>query len=188
MTEAFPLAWPGSRPRTAWPQRSRFEVPFSTARDELMREISLLGGTLPVLSSNIRLKRDGLPYANEPEPADKGIAVYFTYKKQQMCFACDRWDRVRDNIQAVRHTIAALRGIDRWGTGDMMQQAFTGFVALPAPKDPHDVLGVRPGASPEEIDAAWRRKAKEVHPDAGGSGDAMHEINEARAKLKGRAA
>jgi hypothetical protein len=49
-----------------------------------------------------------------------------------MCFACDRWDSVADNVQAIRKTIEALRGIERWGTGDMVQRAFAGFVALPS--------------------------------------------------------
>lgn len=32
-------------------------------------------------------------------------------------------------------------------------------------KDPHVVLGVRPGASPDEIKAAWRALARVSHPD-----------------------
>ena len=187
MTEAFPLQWPAGKPRTRDPSRSRFGVTFATARDELMREIQLLGASLPVLSSNIPLKRDGLPYAGQKEPDDRGVAVYFTLKKQQMCFACDRWDKVGDNIQAIRHTIAALRGIERWGTGDMVQQAFTGFIALPS-NSPWEVLGLKPGASREEIEAAYRQKAKQAHPDAGGSHDQMARLNAAKAALAKEAA
>jgi len=185
--EAFPLAWPPGKPRTSLPQRSRFDVAFATARDELMREIQLLGGSLPVLSSNIPLKRDGLPYAGQKEPDDRGVAVYFTLKKQQMCFCCDRWDKVGDNIQAIRHTIAALRGIERWGTGDMVQQAFTGFIALPAPPSSWEVLGLKPGAGLSEIETAYRDKAKRAHPDAGGSHDQMARLNTARDELLRRA-
>ncbi len=105
-----------------------------------------------------------------------------------MCFACDKWQDVYDNIYAIGKTIEALRGIERWGTGDMVEQAFTGFVALPAPKSPHEILGVTAGASEEEIDAAYRQKAMAVHPDRGGSAAAMAEINEARRKLREKAA
>jgi DnaJ-domain-containing protein 1 len=153
-----------------------------------MKEIALLGGRLPVLSSNIPLKQNGLPYAGQKEPDDKGVAVYFTLKGQQFCFACDRWDKVGDNIQAIRHTIAALRGIERWGTGDMVQQAFTGFIALPSQESPYDILGVKADATPEEIDAAYKQKARFAHPDAGGSTDAMQRLNDARNRLKGKAA
>src|SRR5262245_54177038 len=73
-----------------------------------------------------------------------GSAVYFTHKGRQMCFACDRWDKMEDNLHAVSKTIEALRGIERWGTGEMVQQAFTGFVALPG-NSPWEVLGLNPG-------------------------------------------
>jgi hypothetical protein len=39
---------------------------------------------------------------------------------------------------------------------------YTGYV--PA-RDPYDVLGVEPGASPEEVRAAWRSLARQHHPD-----------------------
>ena len=77
MPEAHPLAWPEGRPRTKRPQRSRFDVGFANARDELFDEIRRLGGSVPVLSTNVELRRDGLPYASRPEPDDSGAAVYF---------------------------------------------------------------------------------------------------------------
>ncbi len=58
--------------------------------------------------------------------------------------------------------------------------------------DPLDVLGVRPGAAPEEVTAAYRRLAKRWHPDrAAGDGTRskeaerrMAEINAAYAALR----
>jgi DnaJ domain len=191
MTEAFPLQWPHGRPRTSSPERSRFGTrSVAVATKELFAEIRRLGAGMPVLSTNIKLRLDGLPYSNQSPPADKGVAVYFTNKKQAMCFACDRWDRVEDNIYAIAMTIGALRGIERRGSGSMVEQAFTGFVALPAPKDPHVILGVRPGATTDEIDTAFRQKAKIAHPDNKdfGSVEAMQELNDARNALKRGAA
>lgn len=132
-TDAHPLRWPDGRPRTRAPQRSRFEVSFAAARDGLLDEIGRLGGSAVVVSTNVPLRRDGLPYAGGGEPADRGVAVYFAVRGRALCFACDRWDRVRDNLQAIRRTVEALRGIERWGTGAMVKQAFDGFRALPAP-------------------------------------------------------
>jgi hypothetical protein len=147
-----------------------------------------MGGAQLVISTNIELRRDRLPYANRREPSDKGVAVYFDYKRRPMCFACDRWDRIGDNIYAIAKTIEALRGIERWGSGSMVEQAFTGFVALPAPKSAYEILGIRVDASEEEIESAFRQKAKQLHPNAGGSASAMAELNEARRMLKERAA
>lgn len=127
--EAHPLHWPEGRARTRRRQRSRFDVTFAQARDALSDEIHRLGGRYMVLSTNVALRRDNLPYANQPEPDDTGVAVYFERNGKQMCFACDRWDRVKDNIRAIQKTIEAMRGIERWGTGEMMDRAFSAFEA-----------------------------------------------------------
>lgn len=186
--DAYPLQWPVGKPRTRSPQNSRFDQTSGRAVSFTLDQIRILGGRQAVISTNIQIRQDGLPYANRRPPDDAGVAVYFTYKARQMCFACDKWQDVYDNIYAIGKTIEALRGVERWGTGDMVEQAFTGFVALPAPRSAHDILGVRPNASEGEIDAAFRAKAMAAHPDKGGSATEMAELNEARRKLKETAA
>jgi hypothetical protein len=60
-----------------------------------------------------------------------------------------------------------------------------------AKRDPHDVLGIEPGATPPQIKAAWRKLARRHHPDLIGDDPAasrvatrrMAEINEAYAAL-----
>lgn len=138
-------------------------------------------------SVDLELRRDGLPYANQREPTDKGVAVYFEWKGQPRVFACDRWDRIKDNIRAQEKTIEAIRGIERWGASDMLERAFTGFTALPAPgakRSWREVLGFDRTSNPdrEGIELAFRSKAKRAHPDAGGSTEAMAELNAARAE------
>lgn len=46
-------------------------------------------------------------------------------------------------------------------------------------RSPFDILGIDPGASHKEIRNAWKVKAASSHPDAGGSHQAMVELNEA---------
>lgn len=60
-----------------------------------------------------------------------------------------------------------------------------------AHRDPHDVLGVEPGANQATVKAAWRRLAREHHPDLAGSTAErraatrrMAEINAAYAELR----
>lgn len=51
--------------------------------------------------------------------------------------------------------------------------------------DPHAVLGIEPGASPEEVTAAYRRLAKAHHPDRKGTdGKEIRDINAAYAMLR----
>jgi hypothetical protein len=47
--------------------------------------------------------------------------------------------------------------------------------------DPYAVLGVDPGASPQELAAAYRRLAKRWHPDRGRSPDAQRRMAEVNA-------
>jgi len=211
----FPLCWPAARPRTPAHKRERSDfcrirteyvgtagqggharktrerVSFAAARDELLAELGRLGAKDLVLSTNVELRRDGLPYADRRQPADPGVAVYFRHKGREVVFACDRWDRVEDNLRAVAKTIEALRGIDRWGTGDMVEAAFTGFAALPPaggiapPRKWWVVLGVEAHAPTADVLAAYRRLVLECHPDRNGGDDArMKEVNGAYEQFK----
>lgn len=94
---------------------SKFKTTFARARDEVARQVDMLCGNRKaanlVISTNIPLRKDGLPLANQRKLDDPGVAVYFTHKGKQMCFACDRWKTVEDNMQAVAKTIDAIRGI-----------------------------------------------------------------------------
>lgn len=173
--EAFPLHWPEGWPRAKRRERSAFGLSMADARDHLMSQLALMGARYIVLSSNVALRRDGLPYANQPEPSDPGVSVYFQWRGKQMTFACDRWDRVRDNVRAIGKTVEALRGVERWGASDMMERAFSAFEALPPPAGVTttcwDILGIARGATATEIEVAYRRQAKTAHPDHGGGRD-----------------
>lgn len=148
----------------------RQNVTMNRARGFLLEELNRLGASNIVISSNLSLRLDGLPRAGQRRPDDTGVVVYFTLKKDQKCFPCDKWNRVEDNIYAVGKTIEALRGIERWGSKQMVDATFNGFRALPDPdnKPWYSVLGVDPRASQKEIMRAYRRLAKEHHPDCGG--------------------
>lgn len=182
--EAYPLTWPPGRPRQHQPQTARFSTLLGAAIRDVQNEVARLGGSNLVISSNLPLRLDGMPYAKAAQPSDRGVAVYFTHKRRPMCFACDRWNLVEDNMRAIAKTIEALRGIERWGSGQMVEQAFTGFMALAAPEQPFQVLGVKPDASIEEIDEAHRRLAMKHHPDRGGDTAQMARINAARDAMR----
>lgn len=188
--EAYPLSWPTGWRRNSIRESSRFKITFGRARDELMREISRMGGRSPILSTNIPLRKDGLPYSGFAQPKDPAAAVYFNYRGKSMCFASDRWHKIEDNIWAICKTIEALRGIERWGASDMLDRAFTGFTALAAPsstpREWWEVLGyqVKPMPTPSEYQYAKTKRnelARKYHPDNGeqASAQMMATINAA---------
>lgn len=183
--ETYPLHWPSGRPRTPIDRReqSRFQ-PGNRAQGvrEVRDEIDRLGGRNVIVSTNVRIRRDGLPYSSDRAPDDSGVAVYFDYRGGQKCFACDRWRSVEENLRAIFKTIEAIRGLDRWGSKDFVDAAFTGFTALPAPEHSRpwwDVLEVDRNAGVDEIKTAYRRRARRIH-ESGADEQKLSELNVAR--------
>lgn len=194
MTESFPLSWPIGKKRTEKYRRRKdpFKTTMGKARDELLRQLRLLGASNIVISSNVATYHKGgkeIMYADQSAAKeDPAVAVYYTWKQSQYVLCCDIWDSVTGNLQALNKTVDAIRGINRWGTDDMMEAAFTGFKALPPkeekkeqPKPPRwfEILGVRHNASIQEIKEAYRKKAMQHHPDRGGNDDNFHRIQKA---------
>ena len=188
---AYPLQWPTGWPRARFRQRAPFgttgrsrsgskeALTVADARSRLQEQVDLLVAKGVTLSTNIELRLDGLPRSGMPEPRDVGAALYFTLNRKQTVLACDKWDRVADNIAAIAKHIEALRGIDRWGVGTAAQ-AFAGYQMLAAPEQWWQVLGVSQNATRDEIQRAYREKARTAHPDAGGNDAAMSRLNAAR--------
>jgi hypothetical protein len=192
IAEKFPLQWPLGFPRTKWPSRSRFgNVSFAAARDHVFHELGLMLSYQEkksiVLSTNVPLKNDGMPYATYKTPDDKGIAIYFQYKEQSIVICCDQWDRIEHNLWAVAKTIEAMRGIERWGVSDFLKHSFQGFQALP-PADSKQssktwwqvmAYSQMPGKQPWDwagVEAQYKSLAKKRHPDAGGTTEAFQEL------------
>lgn len=165
---------------------SKFSTSLGDASAALMRELRLMGAQRIIISSNLMLRKDGLPYANQRQPEDAGVCVYFIKDGQQMAIPCDWWCDVEDNVQAIRLTVEALRGIERWGTKEMMSAAFTGFKALPQATEEvqtafwNDILGVSADCTFAEAKRAYRDLAMKTHPDVqGGSDAAFKQVEEA---------
>jgi hypothetical protein len=160
-----------------------------------LAELRILKAANVIISSNLRLRSDGLPMATQREPEDPGLAVYFERKGRPMCFACDKYNLVRCNLHAVGLTIEAIRTIERNGASEMMERAFTGFLALPekASQPWRDVLGLRyDPVTIEGVEAKFREAVRVYHPDVPGSGDrdkyeaAVQARTDARRELGGR--
>ena len=204
--QAFPLCWPEgwARTRPAFRKAGRFnkgerqysstpggsswlrkrDVSVSDGIARILGELERMGIDRQdiVISTNVRTRLDGLPRSGEREPDDPGAAVYWQDPsgERRRCMAIDVYTRVADNLAAIAATLDAMRAIERHGGAEILDRAFTGFVALPSPEQPWQVLGVQMGASRAEIEQAYRRLAMQHHPDRGGDEGQMARLNAAR--------
>lgn len=198
MADAYPLSWPDGWKRTDPSRRRR--SPYKTSPEastvHLMKELKLLGairGTI-IISSNVPLRRDGLPYSNVRAPDDPGVAVYWsTHSFKDRSIVCDKWDKAHDNIHAIGLAISALRAIERAGAGQISDRAFQSFGALPpsaaapAERTWWAVLGFDStlrGLSRAVIGARFRELAAKAHPDKGGNEAGMKELTKAYEQAK----
>jgi hypothetical protein len=197
IAQAHPLQWPAGWKRTSSRKAAAFKVGGSQGRrlelgdgiNRVYRELHAMG--IPehhiVISSDLRTRLDGKPYAGQAfGKLDPSVAVYWLDRGKTRCMAIDRYDRLADNLGAIAATIEAMRAIERHGGAEILDRAFSGFLALPAPEQAWQVLGL-PNSHPtqEEVDAAHRRIAMANHPDrdAAGDGDLMARANVARDDL-----
>ena len=213
-TERYPLSWPFGWPRTPVAKRKRAKfstqrnaqhtradgsvavysqsqaLTVSAAMDRLRGELARLGGGNILVSTNVELTTYGEPRSGRKAPDDPGVAVYFQLKGKDRVLACDKWDRVPDNIAAIAGHIDAIRRQDRYGVGTL-DQAFAGYQALPPPGHVHqrpwrEVLECANVSSPNLgiIEDIYHRLACQRHPDSGGSHAQMAELNAAIADAR----
>jgi len=192
----FPLQWPEGWKRTESDRRR--EATFKTRGKDLSvfdgveRVIGELNRLMVhaddvIVSTNVRTRLDGLPRSGEPKPSDPGVCVYWRKNQGEpmRCMAVDRYTEVADNLAAIAATLEAMRAIERHGGAAILDRAFTGFAALPAPaggrRDWWTVLEIfRSNATRADVEVAYRRLASLHHPDKGGDPDKMAAVNKAR--------
>jgi hypothetical protein len=200
MISAFPLQWPEGWPRTkaGFTKDGKFtkykkDLTIADGVDRVIAELERFGIDRQdvVISTNVRTRLDGFPRSGEPTPQDKGVAVYWEeWNGKRRVIAVDIYTTVADNLAAIAATLDAMRAIERHGGAQILERAFTGFLALPAPtwKRPwREVMGFAPGepVDAETLKARYRKLASTRHTDKeGGSDDAMAELNVANAEAE----
>ena len=198
MIPAYPLQWPSGWPRTPVSQQryAKFgskkgmasrvtDITVAEATGRVLAELGRIGIDRQdvVISTNLALRLDGLPRSGQAAPRDAGAAVYWqTRKGERRVMAIDQYYKVEENLAAIAATLDAMRAIERHGGAQILDRAFTGFTALPAPasgKSWREVM-IFGESTPtlEQLRQRYRELARTRHPDrAGGSDAAMSELN-----------
>lgn len=200
MITAYPLVWPAGWPRTPAaeqrygrfgtkkqdkPYASYSSVTIAEGTARVLEQLARMGIDRQdvVISTNLALRQDGLPRSGQAAPRDAGAAVYWeTPRGERRVMAIDQYSKVQDNLAAIAATLDAMRAIERHGGAQILDRAFTGFTALPAPaaaRTWREVFDLHSAASitRDELRDRYRRLARERHPDRGGSDAAMSELN-----------
>jgi len=189
------LDWPAEFERTPPEDREEysggFRVTRSTAFQNVLDELATWDGVTDVqLDSGAehQKRNPNKPYARSSFD-DPGVVVRFNKDGEDMAAACDRWDNPRDNAQDLYHYLHETRMQEQRGT----VTAESEYEKLRLPSGEDDVtaaeppatavLGVDRDASAEEIQAAYRRRVKETHPDQGGSEEQLQRVRDAKEAL-----
>jgi hypothetical protein len=194
MISAYPLQWPKGWPRTkpAAVKHGKFtrngrDLTIADSVKRVLAELVRMGVDRQdiVISTNVPTRLDGLPKSGEHEPNDSGAAVYWQdRKREKRVMAIDLYSTVYDNLAAIAATLDAMRAIERHGGAQILDRAFTGFAALPAPSRQRtwrEVMELPPSVplTMAYLKDRYRNLASIRHPDKGGSHEGMVELNAA---------
>ena len=132
----YKLNWPQDEPRTPDKDKrtkSQFSMDFGRAYRALDTELQRFLARDVVLCHNDNRRS---------QPRDAAAVLYFKLGSRDISICCDLYYDVQDNIRAISKIVEAMRTIERFGGQHLSQKSFTGFVALPPPKDCWKTLGI----------------------------------------------
>jgi hypothetical protein len=153
------------------------------------------------------IRIDGLPRADVRQPDNPGVIVtceiFFwngtrnaqgqrlgTYRP--ISFPCDKFFDWKDNLRAIALSLEALRKVDRFGVTKTGEQ-YKGWTALPpmpsnnelTEDDAVSFISAHSGelvgyvmSNRNNLESAYRKAARNLHPDAGGSTEDFIRLNQ----------
>lgn len=170
--------------------RRRFSAQISTAQKGLRRVMERMG-----VDSYEVTERNG-----------SEIVVMFVLKSKdeiprEYRYICDTFEHPADNYRAAQMALDYMWRIHEdycvraEGGEPLMETILKGFrvlrsqevlLALPDPekRQAWDILGVSRDATIEEINEAYRLKAKEMHPDVGGNTKSFKQLQKACEEMR----
>lgn len=112
--------------------------------------------------------------------------VKLTYKKngKTVTLVMGKQNRAVDNLRVLYLAVESMRLNEKRGISDVLESAYLQLAAPPQAIDPYELLEIRPGASLEVAEAAYKAKVRRVHPDAGGSEERLKALNRAIEEIR----
>lgn len=206
---ASPLQWPASKPRTIDKRDGNYghsgrgyqnrNVTLAESRNRVFREIAAFTGNARywviapdecLLTTNMETNLDGTMRARQRKPEDQGAALVMPWNGRKTVIAVDCFYTLEQNIAGIASALEAVRRLHRLDAS-MMDQAMSGFQALPPPdvvagRSWRSVLGFKETDRPtfEEAKRSYRICASAAHPDKGGQPGVAADVNRAWEECK----
>ena len=206
--DQWPDGWRTPRIRTPNPfQTKSYDATLGLLLGELER-LDTRRAHLQLDITSADLRRDGMLRSQAKVEHPGVILTADTRAHGVLTYPCDtfarRWSSDppdwQINLRAIALGLEALRKVERYGIAERGQQ-YAGFGALPPATAMSAAMTVDqaaefiarhawndPGVDPQEViddlDAAYRAAAKELHPDAGGDPADFRRLTEARNLLE----
>lgn len=188
------IDWPRGHDRTPTEERESYPGDLSPTRkeafqsvvDELEKWEATEGSVRIETASQHYVDRPNIPHQHD-KPDDVGVAAYFRREGEradkEYAVSCDCWETQRENARAIALWARRQRLAERCQVNTAEDTVETAALppsdeeAIAAPpvqstgdldEEPHEILDIAPDAPDEEVEAAYRLKCKDVHPDMGG--------------------
>lgn len=191
-------------PTTEWRAESAFSAGWDQTLTLLQREADMLDDSRysveVVIEIDGPITKGGVPFSRAAVDSPR-VAVSFESRHGPLRYQADTYGSWRDNVRAIALSLQALRAVSRWGLGARGEQ-YTGWTAIgtgrPMPAGAmtvdeakrfmaaaarYDVTHAVWG--PEQVNEAYRRAAKILHPDVGGDPAMFRQLTDARDLLIG---
>lgn len=120
-------------------------------------------------------------------PEDRTVTLRYKSKEgKEVILSMNSQDRAIDNLRVLWIAVEAIRMNEVRGIGGVLQEAYKqlsdGYepvVIRGVPNTPWELLEISPNASLEVAEAAYRARARKLHPDTGDFEQQMKELNQA---------
>lgn len=162
------------------PYQLTTKISWSATIEQLEQEFARWG----VRNWEVNYPRGANRSTWEQSLADRTVRLTYTRSGHTVNLVMDRQQRAVDNLRVLYLAIEAMRLNEKRGIGEVVAAA---YAQLAAPRDPHNpytILGIPDGATLTAAEAAYRAKARQIHPDAGGSAEQMKRLNAAITEVR----
>jgi hypothetical protein len=188
------LDWPQGWERTPAKEREytrKFDSTIGKTTNQLTAEMGRVepdDWRVSTGSGGGHTRGNGLPKASA-NPDDPGFVLRWTKDDHQHAVACDAYVRLVSNARAILLWMRETRlrshrpvrtGQDEFATARLPSGDEDAITTRPPP---HEVLGIQSDAPEGLVQAAYREKMKEAHPDQGGTNQESKLVQWAREQM-----